>query len=73
MAEHHLDCKGLKCPMPIVKISKQMRQMSSGDVLVVEATDPAFRADLDAWVKRFGHELRSVDEGDCIRATLVKA
>ena len=73
MPEHQLDCKGLKCPMPIVKISKQMRKMASGDVLVVEATDPAFRADLDAWIKRFGHELRSVDEGSCIRATLVKA
>ena len=73
MAEHQLDCKGLNCPMPIVKISKQMRTLASGEVLVVEATDPAFKADLQAWVKRFGHELKQLDEGDVIRATLVKA
>ncbi len=73
MSEHSLDCKGLNCPMPIVKISRQMRALGSGDVLVVEATDPAFTADLRAWVKRFGHELRAIEEGDVIRATLVKS
>lgn len=73
MAQHVLDCKGLNCPMPIVNISKIMRTMASGDVLVVEASDPAFKADLQAWTKRFGHEIRAFEEGDCLRATIVKS
>lgn len=73
MAEYQLDCKHMSCPMPIVNISKRMRQMATGDVLVVEATDPAFKADLHAWVKRFGHVIQSFEEGDCLRATVVKS
>lgn len=73
MAEHTLDCKGLNCPMPIVRISQQLRGMQSGDVLVVEASDPAFKADLQAWAKRFGHQIVSIEDGPVCRAKVVKA
>lgn len=59
--------------MPIVQISKMMRALEAGDTLIVEATDPAFRADLRAWTRRFGHEILDFVEGDCLRATIVKA
>jgi TusA-related sulfurtransferase len=59
--------------MPIVKISQTMRKMESGDTLAVEATDPAFKADLEAWARRFGHEITSFEQGDCLRAVLVKS
>ena len=73
MASHTLDCKGLNCPMPIVNISKLMRTLEPGDIVVVEASDPAFKADLQAWTKRFGHEIREFEEGDTMRATIVKS
>lgn len=73
MAEHTLDCKGLNCPMPIVRISQLLRTLPSGDVLVVEASDPAFKADLQAWAKRFGHQITSIESGAVCRATIVKA
>ena len=73
MSQTELDCKGMKCPMPIVNISKTMRTMSTGDILVVEASDPAFEADLRAWAKRFGHEIRSFEPGSEQRATIVKS
>ena len=57
MADKHLDCRKLNCPMPIVKISQAMKEMSTGQTLEVEATDPAFEADLKAWVKQMNHEL----------------
>jgi len=34
-----LDAKGLACPMPIVKTRKMMKDLSSGQVLEVQATD----------------------------------
>ena len=72
MSSVQLNCKGLNCPMPIVRISQAIKKMDPGESLVVEATDPAFPADLRAWAGRMGHEIVSVDAGDCIRATLKK-
>jgi len=46
-----LDCKGLLCPMPIVKLSKMVKEMASGEVVVLEATDPGAVPDVIAWSK----------------------
>jgi len=73
MADEVLDCKGMNCPMPIVRISQAMRRLQTGQTLQVEATDPAFKADLEAWVKRFGHRIESFETTDCLRAILVKS
>lgn len=67
-----LDCTGMNCPMPIVRLSQAMRALESGTKLVIEADDPAFRADLEAWVRRFGHTLLAFDEGTISRATVLK-
>lgn len=70
--EHRLDCKGIKCPMPIVRISQQIKKMQSGDSLHVEAMDPAFPADLRAWAAATGNELISLTEGDLQIAVVKK-
>ncbi len=72
MDGYFLDCKGLNCPMPIVRLSQAMRSLASGARLVIEADDPAFRADVEAWVRRFGHTLVSFEAGSVQRAVLEK-
>ncbi len=73
MAEHSLDCKGLNCPMPIVKISRAMKGLALGDRLVVEASDPSFGADVEAWAKRMGHDLVELSSSPALqRAVLEK-
>lgn len=70
MAEHALDAKGLMCPMPIVKLSKLMRALPTGDVVRIEADDPAFCNDLRAWSHKTGHpiiELREMVRGGVAR------
>ncbi|QDV05447.1 Sulfurtransferase TusA [Planctomycetes bacterium Poly30] len=70
----HLDCRGLQCPMPIVQLSLRVRDLAPGDLLTVEATDPAFRADISAWSEMTGHRLVSFEESECLTATIeVKA
>ena len=54
---HHLDVKGLQCPMPIVKTAKAMKELVSGDVIQVVATDPGSMKDIPAWAKATGNEL----------------
>jgi tRNA 2-thiouridine synthesizing protein A len=71
--ELFLDCKGMSCPMPIVRLTQAMRGLAPGERLVVEATDPAFRPDLLAWGRRFGHTVVSLEMGPVIRATVIKS
>jgi tRNA 2-thiouridine synthesizing protein A len=59
-----LDCRGLNCPMPIVKISRAMKGLQPGSSLRVLATDPSFGADVQAWVTKTGQVLvQFIDRG----------
>ncbi|MDP6456978.1 MAG: sulfurtransferase TusA family protein [Candidatus Marinimicrobia bacterium] len=61
MTEFHedqeLDCKGMNCPLPILKTKKTMDGMNSGEILKMVATDPGSINDVNAFTKRTGHEL----------------
>ena len=51
-----LDCIGMSCPLPIVRISQTFKKtLEIGDQLTVTANDPAFKIDLEAWSKKTGH------------------
>jgi tRNA 2-thiouridine synthesizing protein A len=72
MTDVKLDCKGLNCPVPIVRISQAIKKMEASQTMEVEADDPAFGADVDAWVRKMGHELVAFDEGAVQRAVIRK-
>jgi tRNA 2-thiouridine synthesizing protein A len=59
-----LDATGLLCPMPVVKASKAMRSMASGEVLKILATDRGSVADFPAWASDTGNELLEQHEED---------
>lgn len=59
-----LDAKGLACPMPIVRTKKSIDELSSGDILEIQATDKGSKNDLTAWVNSTGHELIQYTEED---------
>jgi tRNA 2-thiouridine synthesizing protein A len=52
-----LDCSGLLCPMPIVKTSKAMKELGSGQILKMIATDAGSPPDIEAWSRQTGNEL----------------
>lgn len=52
-----LDAKGLACPMPVVRARKEIKEMTTGEVLEILATDKGSVADLAAWSKSGGHTL----------------
>ncbi len=60
-----LDCRGLSCPMPILKTKKAIGKMNSGQIIEVYSTDPGTKNDLPAFAKRGGHEFlgEKEDEG----------
>lgn len=73
MADATIDCEGMNCPMPIVRTSQKMKTMLAGQTLEVTATDPAFAADVRAWVAKMGHELVAIEETGVQRAVIRKA
>ncbi|UCE38542.1 MAG: sulfurtransferase TusA family protein [Thermoplasmata archaeon] len=52
-----LDCKGLSCPMPIVKLAQKIKELQPGQVLELMADDPGAKQDVPAWCSRTGNEL----------------
>ncbi|MDG0812829.1 sulfurtransferase TusA family protein [Cohnella rhizosphaerae] len=74
MSNQTLDCKGLACPMPIVKTKKAMDQLEAGQVLEVQATDKGSLADIQSWANNTGHQyLGTVVEGVVLKHFLRKS
>ena len=63
-ADQTLDCKGLSCPMPILKLAKTIKGMESGKVLELLGTDPGSKRDVPAWCEKTGNEFLGQEEED---------
>ena len=51
-----LDCRGLRCPLPIIRLANAIGDVPVGGTLAVVADDPAARPDVQAWCRMRGHE-----------------
>lgn len=71
-ADQTLDCKGLLCPLPVYKASQAMRELSPGQVLRVECTDPGSIPDFRAFARQHGHTLLSAEEYDDVQVFHVR-
>ncbi|WP_167957075.1 DsrE/DsrF/DrsH-like family protein [Anaerosporobacter faecicola] len=56
-----LDCCGLQCPGPIMKVHETINEMKDSEILKVSATDLGFAADIDAWCRRTGNTLMKTE------------
>jgi tRNA 2-thiouridine synthesizing protein A len=59
-----LDLKGLLCPLPMVKVSQNIKNIAIGGILKATATDPGSLADIPSWARTTGNEvLKTEKEG----------
>jgi len=63
-ADHTLDCIGLYCPMPIVKTSQRIKELSGDEVLEVVSDDRGIKSDMPAWCEKTGHEFLGLQEDE---------
>ena len=65
-----LNCRELQCPMPIVELSMAVGEMLQGEIIEVEATDPAFEMDVQAWAEMTGNVIETFETGEVQRARI---
>jgi tRNA 2-thiouridine synthesizing protein A len=56
-----LDCRGMKCPRPIIEVARRISEVNVGSVLQLLADDPAAGPDLAAWCRMRGQTLVTSD------------
>jgi tRNA 2-thiouridine synthesizing protein A len=52
-----LDCRGRRCPLPIIELARHITDVEIGASVVLDADDPAAAPDVAAWCRMRGHEL----------------
>lgn len=52
-----VDCCGLQCPGPIMKVHETLESMEDGETVKVAATDMGFPRDIESWCQRTGNTL----------------
>jgi tRNA 2-thiouridine synthesizing protein A len=50
-----VDARGLRCPLPVIRLAARARELPPGTLVTVLSTDPAARHDVPAWARMRGH------------------
>ena len=58
-ADYCLDASGLVCPEPLMLVRNRVREMRTGEVLHVLATDHTTERDLTNFCRFLGHQMLS--------------
>ena len=59
-----LDLSGLKCPLPVLRTRKALKEMRSGDRLKVICTDPLAGIDVPNLIRETGDVLEAQGQND---------
>ena len=60
-ADTELDCRGMLCPLPIIRLATNLPDVAVGGTMAVVADDPAARPDIAAWCRMRGQEYLGED------------
>ncbi|GKT11918.1 MAG: tRNA 2-thiouridine synthesizing protein A [Thiomicrorhabdus sp.] len=69
---YQVDAKGLKCPMPVIKLQQQVRKSQGGELIAIECTDPGAEKDIASWAKVNKHQIEKVTQTDFGCSILLK-
>jgi tRNA 2-thiouridine synthesizing protein A len=52
-----VDARGLRCPLPVIRLAAAAATAPAGTVVTLLSTDPAAEPDVAAWCRMRGHDL----------------
>lgn len=55
-ADRFIDCRGVRCPIPVIRLAREIREIAVGAVIAIAADDRAAAADIPAWCRMQGQE-----------------
>ena len=67
-----VDARGLKCPLPIIRLTKAIKGAAIGDKIRVLADDRAFEPDVRAWCRKTGNSLVAVTDENGVTVAVVR-
>jgi tRNA 2-thiouridine synthesizing protein A len=56
-----VDCRGQRCPLPVIALARRIAEVPVGGVVRVVADDPAAANDIPAWCRMRGHTFVATD------------
>lgn len=56
-----VDARGTRCPVPVIRVARAVRDLPAGSTVVLWADDVAARSDVPAWARLRGHAVRAVE------------
>jgi tRNA 2-thiouridine synthesizing protein A len=60
--EVELDCRELRCPLPVIELARHLTDVEVGGRVAVVTLDPAARVDVPAWCRMKDQEYAGEDE-----------
>ena len=57
------DARGLPCPLPLLRLARELRGLRPGQVIALLSDDPGAREDVPSWTRRAGHALLCCEQG----------
>ncbi|MEP3439371.1 MAG: sulfurtransferase TusA family protein [Hoeflea sp.] len=67
-----LDLRGLKCPLPVLRTRRHLRDLATGVRIRIETTDPLAVIDIPHFCQEDGHQLVSSQAIDGGHAFLIE-
>ena len=67
-----LDARGLRCPLPVVELRKAIKNLSAGDIIKIEATDPGSKRDFESWCRKTGNSFLESSEIDGVFTYVIR-
>jgi tRNA 2-thiouridine synthesizing protein A len=64
MTEKTINLRGLKCPLPTLRVRKALTGLATGDLLVAQCTDPLTEIDIPNLINQTGDELMESSRAD---------
>jgi tRNA 2-thiouridine synthesizing protein A len=72
MSEPLIDARGLRCPLPVLKMEKWLASHAADGTLVVLATDPMAKIDIPLYCTQHGLASETTEENGVLRFAVTR-
>jgi tRNA 2-thiouridine synthesizing protein A len=62
--EKTMNLRGLKCPLPALRVKKMLSSLKAGDRIIAECTDPLAALDIPNLLRQTGDTLESQEKAE---------